>query len=255
MIKQIFLAITLLTGIWACGDSSSEQKAPVQRPSTYTLLFIDKTSSVDVTNAFVANKYQSAIQQLIEDNIHKQGDKLEIYFIHENTSKARALSLTARTQAPEIEGMNATDTEAAQTDYDLSIRKERGIMLKQAINRLLQPNNGASNKETNITASIPLIAKASEMGMDVHAYYFSDMIESLLNGRDFHKTPPTDASQATEWAKADAEKLQAYTLNGATITTILPFEPTTSSKENNPNVSVYWQTLFEQLGAMGVEEL
>lgn len=255
MIKQFFLAITLLTVTWACGDSSSEQKTPSQKPSTYTLLFFDKTSSVDVTNNFVAQKYQSAIQQIIEDNIHKQGDKLEIYFIHENTSKARALSLTARTQAPETEGMNATDKEAAQTDYDLSIRKEKGVFQKQTLNKLLQPNHESSNKETNITASIPIIAKACETGADVHVYYFSDMVESLLNGRDFHKTPPANSSQAAEWAKADAEKMQDLSLNGAAITAILPFEPTTSSKVNNPNISVYWQTLFEQLGVMYVEEL
>jgi hypothetical protein len=35
----------------------------------------------------------------------------------------------------------------------------------------------------------------------------------------------------------------------------LPFEPTSSTKENNPNVTDYWKVFFDGLGVSGVTEI
>lgn len=239
----------------SCGDKEN-QKTDTQAnsPSIHTLIFIDKTASVDVQKPFVAQKYQQALTSIIEQNFRKAGDTFEIYYIHENTSKARTLSLSCRTEMEDTEGVNATDLEAIKTNYDLSIRKERNFVIKQALNRLQTQNDNASNLETNITASIPVIARLTEMPGDTKVYYLSDMVESVKNGRDFQIRPPKDDAQAEEWAQADAEKLKNYTLNNPEISMILPFEPTSSSKENNPTVTHYWQKLFETLGVMTVTE-
>jgi hypothetical protein len=238
--------------ILSCGGSEKPNKATA--PNTHTLIFIDKTESVDITKPFVAQKYQQMLQTIIEENINKIGDKIEIYYIHENTSKARCLSLMSRTEMDDLEGMNTTDREAAQTNYDLSIQKERNLILKQANLKLNQANNSASNLETNISASIPVISQATENQAIVKVYYFSDMVESVKAGRDFHIKAPKDASEAEEWAKSDGEKFKNYSIN-ADISMILPFEPTSSSKVNNPNVTQYWRKFFENLGAMNVTEL
>lgn len=247
----VFLAIFC----FSCGKDTSENQEPTQQPNIHTLIFIDKTASVDVSKSFVATKYQAALKQIIEENVNQAGDKVEVYYIHENTSKARTMSMTARSSLADTYGMNATDLEAAKTSFNLLLRKERGIFTQQAIRRLMTANNGSSNLETNVTASIPVIAKAAETATDVRIYYFSDMVESLKNGRDFHVNPPKTAEQATEWANADAEKLQGYVIGNPMITMILPFEATSSSRENNPNVTAYWQTLFENLGVANVQEM
>ncbi|MCU0325217.1 MAG: hypothetical protein MUF45_08185 [Spirosomaceae bacterium] len=255
MLKAPRLVILFFASLFiaACGDSEKQNKATA--PNTHTLIFIDKTESVDVNKPFVAQKYQQALNSIIEQNINKAGDQLEIYYIHENTSKARCLSLMSRTDMEDLSGMNATDLEAAKTSYELSIKKERGFILKQAISKLNQQNNTASNLETNISASVPVIAKASEGQAVVKVYYFSDMVESVKAGRDFHIKSPKDNTEAEEWAKADADKYKNYAFNGPEVTMILPFEPTTSSKENNPTVTYYWQKFFENLGVMSVQEL
>lgn len=255
MFKAPRLVILFFASLFiaACGDSEKQNKATA--PNIHTLIFIDKTESVNVSLPFVAQKYQQALNSIIEQNINKSGDQLEVYYIHENTSKARCLSLMSRTEMEDLSGMNATDQEAAKTSYELSIKKERDFILKQAINKLNQQNNTASNLETNISASVPVIAKASEGQAVVKVYYFSDMVESVKTGRDFHIKAPKDNNEADEWAKADADKFKNYTFNGPEVTMILPFEPTSSSKENNPTVTHYWQKFFEGLGAMNIQEL
>ncbi|MFB0945863.1 MAG: hypothetical protein QMB24_06935 [Spirosomataceae bacterium] len=249
------LSLLITVAFFSCGGDSSENEEPVKQPNIHTLIFIDKTESVDITKPFVANKYQTALKQIIEDNINQAGDKVEVYYIHENTSKARTMSMTARSSMGDTYGMNITDIEATETSFNLSLRKERGIFTQQAIRRLMTANNGSSNLETNVTASIPVISKAAETATDVRVYYFSDMVESLKNGRDFHVNAPKSSEQATEWANTDAEKLQNYVIGNPMITMILPFEATSSSKENNPNVTTYWQTLFENLGVGNVQEI
>ncbi len=249
------ILVVLAVFCFSCGNDTSENQEPAKQPNIHTLIFIDKTASVDVGKPFVATKYQAALKQIIEENVNQAGDKVEVYYIHENTSKARTMSMTARSSMIDTYGMNATDLEAAKTTFNLSLRKERGIFTQQAIRRLMTANNGSSNLETNVTASIPVIAQAAETATDVRVYYFSDMVESLKNGRDFHVNAPKSPEQATEWANTDAEKLQNYVVGNPMITMILPFEATSSSRENNPNVTAYWQTLFENLGVANVQEM
>lgn len=260
--KKPLLASYLLTvllfvpALFSCGDKENQKTDnQASSPNIHTLIFIDKTASVDVKKAFVAQKYQQTLTSIIEQNFRKAGDTFEIYYIHENTSKGRTLSLTCRTEMEQTEGVNATDMEAIKTSYDLSIRKERNFVIQQSLNRLQTQNDNVSNLETNITASIPVIARLAENRGITKVYYLSDMVESVKNGRDFQVSPPKDEAQAEEWAKADAAKLKNYQLNSPDVSMILPFEPTSSSKENNPTVTYYWQKLFENLGVMNVAEL
>lgn len=254
LISYLLLPISYLL-LSSC--TSEKEKKPVTEGPVYTLVFMDKTQSVNVNKGFVAQKYQQILSDLVEQNIHQKGDKLEVYFVHENTQKARALSVTCRTQVEDISQMSATDREAAQTTADLTLQRERMMILRQLMAKLGIQNIGTSQRQTDIWASLPVIAKAAETGMEVKVYYLSDMIESMKgsNRRDFHSNPPQDNTQAESWAKADAKQMQQYALNAAEIKIALPFEPTSSTKENNPTVTQYWSTLLQELGAGTVEEL
>ncbi|GAB3778770.1 hypothetical protein GCM10028818_28380 [Spirosoma horti] len=250
-----YIALFLLFLLSACSSDGDKAKTSATEP-IYTLIFLDKTRSVNVNNAFVARKYQQALNDIIEQNIRQKGDKLEVYFIHENTSKARALALTTRTEMEDVSAASATDREAAETEFDLALSREKAQIRQRVFQQLGAQNAGASNQETDIWASLPVIAKANESGATVNVYYLSDMIESVKGPtrRDFQVKPPKDNAQADEWAKADAGQLKRYTIGSPTITMILPFEPNASVKQNNPAVTQYWQTLFSNLGAGTVEE-
>lgn len=256
--RKSYLFLHLFVGIlWLALACSSEKEKPAQTTDpVYTLIFIDKTRSVNVDKAFVAQKYQQAINDIIEQNIRQKGDKLDIYFIHENTSKARALTLTTRTELGDLSGASPTDRETAQTEFDLALSREKAQIRQRALQQLMAQNTGASNRNTDIWASLPVIEKANQSGAVVKVYYLSDMIESVPGAgrRNFQTTPPRSNEQASEWAKADAESLKRYTIGSPDITLILPFEPNASVKENNPAVTQYWQTLFAELGAGNVVE-
>ncbi|RRA98843.1 hypothetical protein [Larkinella rosea] len=257
MRKIVFSCVLLLT-LAACSSDSGKEGDPktAKTEPIYTLIFLDKSVSVNANKAFVAQKYQGAVNEIIEQNVKNKGDKLDVYFIHENTSKARALSVTTRSEMEDISSANATDREAAQTSFDLSLGREKTAIRQRVLQQLAAPNPSSSSKETDIWASLPVIAKANETGATVKVYYLSDMVESVYRAgrRDFHKTPPKDNAQAEEWAKADAGQLKQYTIGSPDISMILPFAPNASVKENNPAVTQYWQTLFQELGAGNVEE-
>jgi len=257
--KSLLLGCALSLGLVACSSNSGQEadQKPADNTPVHTLIFLDKSVSVNPNQAFVAEKYQQAINELIEENIRRKGDKLEVYFIHENTSKARALTVTVRSELDVADNANATDREAAQPAFDLSLGREKAAIRQRVLQQLARPNPGTSNQATDIWASLRVIAKANESGATVKVYYLSDMVESMkgTGRRDFHVLPPKDAGQADEWAKADVKQLQQYTIGSPDIRMVLPFEPNASVKENNPAVTQYWQTLFQELGAGSVEEI
>ena len=236
-------------------SSSTDKSAKTDEP-TFTLIFMDKTRSVDVNKTFVAQKYQQALSDIIEQNIHQKGDQLAVYFIHENTAKARALNLTVRTERDDVSAASPTDREAAETEFTLALSREKAQIKQRVFQQLATQNTGASNQETDVSASLPVIAKANESGAVVKVYYLSDMIESVKKQgrRDFQTKPPKSTIEADAWAKADAKALKRYTIGSPDITMILPFEPNASVKVNNPTVTQYWKTLFSTLGAGAVEE-
>ena len=253
MIK--YIALFALCMLSACSGSSDKTRSATDEP-VYTLIFLDKTRSVNVNKTFIAQKYQQALTDIIEQNIRQKGDKLEVYFIHENTSKARALNITARTEMEDVSAASPTDREAAETEFSLALTREKAQIRQRVLQQLVAQNSGASNQETDIWASLPVIEKANASGATVKVYYLSDMIESVKGPtrRDFQVKAPKDNAQADQWAKTDVEQLKRYVIGSPDITMILPFEPNASVKENNPAVTQYWQKLFSELGAGNVAE-
>lgn len=252
--KRLITFCLLLT-ITACSTDRDKAKIDTDEP-TYTLIFLDKTRSVNVDASFVKQKYQRALTDIIEENIRQKGDRLAVYFIHENTAKARALNLTARTEREDVSGASPTDREAAETEFSLALNREKAQIRQRVLQQLVAQNTGASNQQTDIWASLPIIEKAAQTGVMVKVYYLSDMVESVrgLDRRDFQVRPPKNNAQADEWARTDAGQLKRYTLGSPDITLILPFEPNASVRENNPAVTQYWQTLFAELGVGTVTE-
>jgi len=250
--KKVLLFLPLALLIACSSDSGKETPATVQAPNTCALVFFDKSLSVRPNDPYVKQKYQQALTNLITENIKGKGDRLEVYFIHDNTAKARALERVSQAEKEDVSSANQTDAEAAETSFEVSLQKERQKFLREAYTEMVSPNTSSSNRYTDILASLPVADRLAERGYQVKVYYFSDMIESLTgaNRRDFHTTPPASASQAESWAKQDAERLKPSLahLSDTEFHFVLPFPPTASAKVNNPNVTRYWEMLFQELG-------
>ena len=256
MKKQLkyFSVIIPATLILSCSDTGKKYQE-VEEQKNCSMIFIDKSVSVDVNKKFVNEKYTKIINQLIDENVKTKGDKLEVYFVHENTGKGKAADMVCRTEKGELTGASATDSEAISTEYSMSLDKEKSIFKKMVFAQLASQNTSSSKDNTDLWAALPLIDKAVSKGFNVKAYFLSDMVESMTakNRRDFHSNPPVDDAAAVGWAREDviAMKTNLTNIGLAQIFIAKPFEPTASRKKNNPAISAYWQRLFMELGVTG----
>ncbi|MFN3490576.1 MAG: hypothetical protein ACK4YV_15660, partial [Emticicia sp.] len=86
-LSYFLIFLSLIPILVSCGEKKAQKtENKADSPAIHTLIFIDKTASVDVSKPFVAQKYQQALNSIIEENVRKSGDKFEIYYIHENTA-------------------------------------------------------------------------------------------------------------------------------------------------------------------------
>ncbi len=238
----------------ACGNDSEKKVIPPK--PIQSIVFLDKsTSAGGGYTEFALQKYSRTLKNMVTSNIRGKGDRLDIYYIHENTTKAEAFSGTSKaTVVEDTTDMNPTDKEAIRNDFELALRKEKSDFQGQALHHLMAQNATATNQQTDIWGTLEVIKRIADTSSVVNVYYLSDMVESAkgANRRDFHANPPQSRTQADEWAKADAEILRndysSIPFNKITIYLVMPFEPTSTSKENNPNVTYYWETLFGLLG-------
>lgn len=256
-LSYFLLSFSFILFLESCTSNSGGEGKETTPDNTHTLVFIDKTASVDVSKDFVAEKFKNTLNQAIQENINNKGDRFEVYFIHENTSKGQLFNYVCKTKKLLTEGASPTDEQLEKLDYTSKIKKERTKVFKQALNALMNKNTSSSNLETNILASIPIIAKAQKSGAsEIRVYYLSDMIESVKNGRDFQKKAPKDEAEAEAWAKEDANKIniENVSLGNVSVKIVLPFDATASSKINNPMVSTYWRILFETLSISAFSE-
>ena len=244
----LFFVTASVLGCSSSGDKYQE----AEQPKTCSMIFIDKSVSVNVSKKFINEKYTKIIDQLINENIKSRGDKIEVYFIHENTAKGKAAEVTCRTEKGSVEGASSTDSEAISTEYTMSLDKERSVFKKIVFAQLAAQNTSTSKNNTDILATLPVIDKAISKGYSVKAYFLSDMVESMKDPdrRDFHVNPPVDDAAAVGWAREDVATIKASlpNINQAQIFIAKPFEPTASRKKNNPAISAYWQRLFLELG-------
>jgi hypothetical protein len=235
----------------SCSDTGKKYQE-VEEQKTCSMIFIDKSVSVNVNKKFVNEKYTKIINQLIDENIKAKGDKLQVYFVHENTGKGKAADMVCRTERGELTGASSTDSEAISTEYSMSLEKERSIFKKIVFAQLASQNTSLSKNSTDLWAALPLVDREVTKGFNVKAYFLSDMVESMRtkNRRDFHSYPPVDDAAAVGWAREDviAMKPNLTNIGLAQIFIAKPFEPTASRRQNNPAISAYWQRLFLELG-------
>ena len=269
-LKNSILFFSILFLMLCSCDFSEKSKASIQNvnpKNIHSIVFIDKSISVNPGSEFIDKKYTEIFKGIISQNIKHTGDRLDIYYIHENTAKARVWSLKCKSAINPTDtlGANATDIEIIKNKFNIDLRKEKSNFLTKCISSLHFTNQAASNKNTDVLSSINVINKLIKPEKNnylVKIYYLSDMIESMegKGRRDFHKLLPKTKEEAEAWAGEDAQYLKQDLdldiLEGIEIKIALPFPPQSTLKENNPNVTHYWQTLFSLLGVEApIEEI
>ncbi len=248
----------LLIATFAC--TSQEQKKPVviSKPSAniYSLIFIDKTVSVSLKDTFTRAKYEKVLQDIVNQNIRQKDDKIEVFFIHENTSQAKVFTQAAKAEMKDTAGLNPTDIAVLKNNYQVALKKERNKIINKCKDALLDPNTTFTKQYTDIWAVLPIIDKRNakkKENTQIKVYLLSDMVESMpgLERRDFYKRPPFSKQEAQNWAEKDAKKFSDIELDDVEMYYVLPFSPLSATSQNNPSVLSYWEVL---LGKLGLEE-
>lgn len=255
--KYLCIAFSLL--LLACGKSEPEKSLVISKKldNIYTLIFIDKTVSVSLKDTFTKVKYEKALQEIINQNIRQKDDKVEVFFVHENTSQAKVFTQAVKSEIKDTAGLNPTDIRAVKNNYQIALKKERKKILNKCIGALLDANTTFTKQYTDLWAILPMIDKRNAKKKEdtqLKVYLLSDMVESMpgFERRDFYKRPPFSKQEAQIWAEKDAKKFTEIELEGVEIYYVLPFSPLSATNQNNPNVLVYWEIL---LGKLGLEEL
>jgi hypothetical protein len=242
-----------MIGLQSCGNESEKTATPP--PPIQTFVFLDKSTSLNNESDYATQKYAGVLKSIVNTNIRHKSDRLDLYYVHENTAKAHAFTgISKAAIAEDTVSASPTDREALRNDFELVLRKEKSDFLNQSLGHLMKQNTTETNQSTDIWASLEVLSKTADTAAVIHVYYLSDMVESVKGSdrRDFHTTPPQSREQAGEWAKKDAELLKKQ-INPEIIKKInthfvLPFAPTSSTRENNPNITYYWEQLFSLLG-------
>jgi hypothetical protein len=256
--RNVILWIAVMGFVSACSSNQTENSQTARKTPNCVLLFLDKSESMEWQNAFLQTKIKPILESVVRDNLQGENDRLEVWLIHENSSKAKALQLLVRTQLPDLEGLSGTDLEFVKETYKDDLKREQDIFLNQINQKFFAQNNTSSRAFTDIQATLKVIEDLSKEGYAPQVFYFSDMLESVAQAdrRDFHRKRPLTEAEAHTWADADSEVLKDRyaSLSKANITMVLPFEPTASSAQNNPAVTEYWKRFFENLGVSQIQE-
>jgi len=259
--KLLFLMMGMV-GLLGCQPTEEKKAAVNAKPSPYiySLIFLDKTVSVSPKDTFTRRKYESALEEIINRNIRQKDDKIEVYFIHENTSQAKVFAQTCKSEMKDTTGLNPTDIKAIKNAYQISLKKERNKMLNKCLEALLDENATDTRKYTDIWAALHIIDKKNgkkKENTQFKAYLFSDMVESMAGSdrRDFHTRPPFSTTEAQQWAETDAKKFIGLELEEVELFYLLPYSPLSATSENNPNVLLYWERLLDKLGVEELKEL
>jgi len=241
--------------LYSCQFSETSESDNQKENPRHTLVFIDKSASLSNDENYQIQKYQDQVRLLVQEGIQREGDRIDVYFLHENTLKGKSLQLIAKTKLDDTQNLNPTDKESAELDFSLRLGKEKLDFEKKIMALIQEKNTSYSNQMTDISSSLTILNSLPTHSHAITAYYFSDMLESTRMGRDFHKQKPANSTEAKTWATDDAEKWKNISLHQVSIVMVLPFNPLASSQQNDPFVTLYWKTLFENLGSLSVEEL
>lgn len=254
------IGFCMLLAACSFGSEATRQQAADIARNYYTLIFIDKTVSVKTEADYVRQKYAKALERIIRKNIQKKNDKVEVYFLHENTLSGRVFSYTCRLEPVNTDGLSPTDANIANNNYTFLLRKEQNKVFERCLQALDTPNQAYSRFYTDIWSSLSIIDKKRSRlpaNTQILVYYLSDMVESMpgANRRDFYKNPLYSHDVAIRYAKADLEHFKALDIADIYVYYVLPFSPLSPVAESNPFILTYWSVIFEHLDVAEFAEL
>ncbi|MGM0706061.1 MAG: hypothetical protein ACQETP_09090 [Bacteroidota bacterium] len=238
-----------------------------------TIVFVDASGSAN--QDAILDHYEGELNWLIDERLDEgkyckdgeiaghPGDQLHLFPIHEKTiSKEGRWDVENGAAPPEWSQFggdlenNKTKFRSRLSRFETNTREEVPTRVSNIV------TNSAFSGATDIWGSLQVIGdEVDPNASSVQVVYLSDMFEAVGGSgrRNFESRPPTTNEQAREWARRDVgENLNQHinlteerteALRQAEVR-VLPGPLAT--KDSAPEVQVYWETLFQELGVQNV---
>lgn len=262
--KNITLKIlALIFGIGlfiSCSSSGIETKEP---DNSLSILFVDKTISLDENSEEIIQKLEEESRNFLEKNISNSGDEIIISYIFSNTaSPANRFPFQYSPPAINTVGIYGINKELMEIEHLKRIKKYKEQFISKVLHKMFDLK--ADGSSTNVIGSIPTMKEIIEKtkANNINVLYLSDMKETssfrFLKFNSCCDGSIINVKQAVELAEKDFIRVKKTFLmedfclkNINTISVVFPTErlDEDGSYELLPH---YWRTLFKDFGITNI---
>lgn len=229
----------------------------VSNKNTTTVVFIDKTTSVE-TNSFITAKNQSWLRRILKQSFVVSGDKIILSYIFQNTaSSSNKTVFTYHPPTERTDRMSSSEARVAKIKYKKRLRAYQNNFIDRIITKAFSSQPSLSG--TNVIGSFKILSDISIANPKhkLKAVYISDMQECSSFQKLFCESSTHSIksfNHALSLAKKDYPRLiQKFRLNKKCLQNYLEIIVVFPAQEldTDPAFAIlptYWTYLFSQCG-------
>ncbi|MGG8496827.1 hypothetical protein ACQY1Q_10445 [Tenacibaculum sp. TC6] len=241
---------TLLLSILVFGCNVLFAQIDSKNTQKTTVVVIDK--SEEITDKVILEKCRQKLQTIIWNACQKNGDKIVISYIFENSgSMTNKTEFTLTLPSLDIAKLSPQKQKLMRRKFESIIKQKRISFVKEVTQKALSYNK--ERPRSHILDVLPLLSKFRQIYGVYDLYFISDLIE-FSTYRNLHKTHFSSANSAQKIGQQDAKKiarkfnLQESFLQGISIYVYFPV----NEMETRPIfewLPYYWNSVFQTYGA------
>ncbi len=251
LVAPIFLILTACDGDE--GEGGKDLKNSLSDRNTHTLIFIDKSASVQVDEE-TAHQQESALLKLLHEAVQGKGDRLDGYHIHSNTGDQPFKKHVCQAFLPDTASMDHISKLQAKQTFQGALSNERQTLKKELTEVWKSSSEGRSvAQSTNIWPILEVMTRFfpdSSSGDKCQVVIFSDMIHADGKGTDLRKLKNREdaetaarnhAQQLRQSLKIDEQRLHNVAVH-------IGFPSGAMEASRNQLMKYYWEALFNEFG-------
>lgn len=241
----ILLSITLCA--FGCNATPIGSSSQIKLEQFF--IFIDKSASVNFSDAAIKNKINQKLDEIwvVEPN---KSFNISVYYLHGNTNNS---SIVFNQSIP---GLKPKGDEESHLEFVLRTKKWKkttNTILSDCKNKIIGcldfQNTSRTKNYTDIFSSLELIANKRQKGSATHVLFLSDMKHDsktqLFTKSVNIKNYKTDAKN--DFNKIQSNYDNSNNLKGIQFFAITPVEA--SSTNTDVLIMKYWTSIFSLLGS------
>ena len=238
-----------------------------------TIVFVDASGSAN--RDAILDHYESELHRLVGERLDEgrycqegeiashPGDQMHLFPIHEKTiSKEGRWDVENDIAPPEWsqfendQARNKNRFRSRTSRFESTIKEEIPARVSSIV------TNSNFSGATDIWGSLQVIGDEAESSVaSVQVVYLSDMFEAVGGSgrRNFESRPPRTLTQARAWAREDVESnlsrhvnLTEERMEALTQVDVRVLPGPLATKDGAPEVQVYWETFFQELGVQSI---